>query len=462
MRTNVAFPIGNLALIDKIDLHYSFFSKLLGGVCTRAKTLKESAKFFIYNRLGECVSVHRMLSVHPEELLERIGFRKTPSERALYRDLERLGVNYAPILCKYGQLLKQYNLADNTQLMDFSSSYFEGAKSELGMLGYSRDSQPGKKQLTFGISTGLNNIPTALTIQKGNVNDAKHFDHLFNIARRILEPGSLIIMDCGGNTIPNKAKIRKHKFNYLTLKPKKRWAYKKHIHTFNENQKTEVLINDVLYKCVKVTEDGETQYIFFSNKLEEEQLAKKKRKLERELKKNEGLLRKTKKGKVLDTYLSREGLISAHGSLQKILCQANPYVTGLEGFFILESSLDEDPAKILQLYKDRDKAEKLIRDMKEGSELRPMRHWSTNAIYGYLLIVFLTNSLINLTLHLAPKPIVRNHKLLKKYLKNLTLTVVYPPKGFRFTVLSNISEEILSILGDFILRYEDKSLKLRW
>ena len=100
--------------------------------------------------------------------------------------------------------------------------------------------------------------------------------------------------------------------------------------------------------------------------------------------------------------------------------------------------------------------------MKEGTELRPIRHWSTKAIIGYLTIVFLANCVTNLTLILAKNPLVKNVKLLKKYLNNLTLTVVYPPKAFKFVVLSNISEEILSILGDFILRYEDKSLKLRW
>jgi len=57
---------------------------------------------------------------------------------------------------------------------------------------------------------------------------------------------------------------------------------------------------------------------------------------------------------------------------------------------------------------------------------------------------------------------VKNLKLLKKYLNNLTLTVVYPKNRFRFRVLANVSPEILVILGDFIYKYEDKSLDLRW
>lgn len=43
----------------------------------------------------------------------------------------------------------------------------------MGELGYSRDHRPGKRQITFGIGTGINNIPSALTIQKGNVQDKK-------------------------------------------------------------------------------------------------------------------------------------------------------------------------------------------------------------------------------------------------------------------------------------------------
>jgi hypothetical protein len=89
-------------------------------------------------------------------------------------------------------------------------------------------------------------------------------------------------------------------------------------------------------------------------------------------------------------------------------------------------------------------------------------HWSKKAIIGYITIVFLTNCLISLTRFLSKNSLVKNLKLLKKYLNNLTLTIMYPRNAFRIKILSNISEEILSIFGDFVYRYEDKSLKLRW
>ena len=53
-------------------------------------------------------------------------------------------------------------------------------------------------------------------------------------------------------------------------------------------------------------------------------------------------------------------------------------------------------------------------------------------------------------------------KVNEKFLNNLILTIVYPENRFRFSVLSNISEEILGIFGNFVYKYEDKSLKLRW
>jgi len=67
-----------------------------------------------------------------------------------------------------------------------------------------------------------------------------------------------------------------------------------------------------------------------------------------------------------------------------------------------------------------------------------------------------------LTLLRAKDTVVKNTKLLQKYLHKLTLVIIYPPTGFKWSILANISPEISSILGDFIEKYRDKSLPLRW
>ena len=463
MRKNTTFGIGNVALLDKVNAHFDFFERVFKGVSTKAKNLKESSKLFIYNRLEKCVSINRLKSVYPVELFEHLDFKSVPGDRTFYRDLERIGKHSKIIFANYQGLLKKDNMASGKQFVDFSSAYFEGNQAEMGKLGYSRDNQPGKKQVNFGISTGINGIPCALTIQKGNVQDKKHMKFILNTLKKVLPKKSLLIFDCGGNTKANKEKILNLEFNYLTLKAKKKKVYHRYIALFNDEEKQKFSLNKRPYECVKLIEGKEIKYIFFCEDLKKDQINKRNKKFEKELIKNEGKLKKTKKGKVLGTYLSREGYILAKGSLQEVLSGVkNPFITGLEGYFIIESSVDEIPEEILRNYKGRDKAEKLIRDMKEGTELRPIRHWSTLAVIGYLLIIFLTNCIINLTLFLSRSPVVKNVKLLKKYLNNLTLTIVYPKNRFRFSILANISEEIKPILGKFIQKYEDKSLELRW
>jgi transposase len=406
------------------------------------------------------------LSDLPDEYFDWLGFSSPKSDRTLNRTLERLGQKYQFIVHNHQKIIKEYGLVTDEQFPDFSSTYFEGNNSELGELGYSRDNEPGKLQITFGICTGMNGIPTALTIQKGNVQDKKHFRIMLKTAKHVLDENSVLIFDCGGNTKKNKRLVRSNKFHYITLKPKKKGPYKHLIRFYDhpDYDKISFALNDRRYTCVKVKIYHEYNYIFFSEKLYNEQMKTKEKKFLKELKKNRSKLKKTLSGKVIDEYLCDEGYILTKGQLQKVLGEIpNPYVNGLEGYFILQSSIDEDPEKILALYKDRDKAEKLIRNMKEGTELHPIRHWNDWAVIGYLLIIFLTNFLINLTLLKSEgQALVKNVKLLKKYLMNLSVTIVYPPNGFSFHVISNVSEEILSILGNYIDKYRDKSLGLRW
>ncbi len=59
-----------------------------------------------------------------------------------------------------------------------------------------------------------------------------------------------------------------------------------------------------------------------------------------------------KKGKKLGSVITKDGYIILYGSLQKTFGSIdNPFINGLEGFFSLESSVDDEPEKILSLYK---------------------------------------------------------------------------------------------------------------
>src|SRR3989338_808456 len=450
MKTNVTFSIGNVALIDKFDAQYQYFEHVFSKIGGKAKNLISSTKLFIYNKLEESYSINRIINGYSSELFNQLKFDKVPSDRSLYRDLVRIGKNYSFVLGRHQGFLKKENLLADTQFMDFSSTYHEGKGEAFGEYGYSRDNQPGKKQITFGISTGINGIPSALTIQKGNVQDKEHFRFMVKACEAILEENCLLVFDCGGNTKENKRLVRDRKFHYLTFKPKKVGPYKILVEQFNTGTKEKVTINDIGYACVKIKNKDENVYIFFSDKLKQEQLTAKGRKFEKELKKNKILLNKTKTGKNLGEYITEEGIVLAKGVLQKTLEKSENYhINGLEGFFILESSLEMTAERALALYKDKDKAEKFFRNIKEGTEIRPIRHWSKEAIIGYILVIFLTNFIVNLTLLRTPNPVVKNLKLLKKSLSKLTLVIIQSDSGFKHHLLANFSEDIRTILGNF-------------
>jgi len=456
MNKNVTFSLGNIALIDKIDSETRFFESVLEPISGRSKSFIPAVKLLISNRLDQSVSVNKILDVTPEELLETFGFEGKVSDRSLYRTLERLGERQPIILARFQQWVKDQNLVDSVQFMDFSSSYFEGKKCPLGALGYSRDGQPGKLQFTFGISVGMNGIPTMLTIQKGNVQDKAHMGSLIRLCAKVLPEKSLLVFDCGGNTKANKRKIRGLKFHYLTLKAKKKGPYRNEIAIYHAKEEDQVSfsMNDRRYSCVTHKDGEEYRYVFFSEDLAFDQLAKKTKKLEKDLEKGKNLAKKVKQGKDLDQFISPDGWIITRGHFQNVLGDiSNPYIPGLEGFFVLESSIDEAPEKILIAYKNRDKAEKFIRDLKEWAEMRPVRHWSRYAVIGYVLIVFLTKVLVSLTQVFRENSVVKNLKVLKKYLTNLTLTIVYPPFGYAIRIISNFSPELHPILGDFVRRY---------
>lgn len=463
MKSNTTIPLGAIVMLKKVENHFGLFHSLFNDVKGKAKDFIPLTKLLTCNKLTHSVSINQMNNTYPLEFMQQLRMKDVPSDRSMYRTLERIGKSFPIVLGQYQQLIKKYKLVDKKQIIDFSSTYFEGTKSELARFGYSRDKLPGKLQITFGISTGLTGIPSAITIQKGNVQDKKHMKLMIKIVSKVLPKGSILIFDTGANTKKNRQNIRGLKYHYLTLRAKKVGPYKKYINFFNTHLEkddiTHMTVNNRHYSCVKRKEDEKISYIYFCPELYLDQIKAKDRKFERQKEKGNKVLKK-RKHQVLP---SKQGWVTLLPSLQKTLTSIeNPYTTGVEGFFILESSVDKDPWKILKLYKQRDKAEKFFRALKEGIELRPLRHWNKWSVIGIFFISFLANLLINLTHILNKISPVKNVKLLKKHLINLTLTYVYPKNRFRFTVLSNVSPEILELFGDFVWKYRDKTLNLRW
>lgn len=268
MKTNSSIPLGGIVLMKKVEKRFGVLKELFSGIGGKSKGFLPCVKLHIYNKLTHSVSTHQIAETYPEEIAEYMGAKEVPAERSLYRALERVGKNFPIILERYQQLIKKHGLVDSEQVIDFSSTYLEGSKAELAELGYSRDKRPDKLQINFGISTGINGIPTAITIQRGNVQDKKHIREILKVSSKVLPENSLMIFDSGANSKKNKDKIREQHFHYLTLKPKKVGTYRKHIQYFMEQMKksevTNFETNERHYSCVEINKGNEIQYIFFS------------------------------------------------------------------------------------------------------------------------------------------------------------------------------------------------------
>jgi transposase len=152
---NVTYSLGGLALIDFAEKHYSVFSEIFGNIQEESMDFQKIIELLIYNRLTHSVSIHQIKNTYPIEVFQDLGFKHIPSERSIYRALEKVGRLSSVLLERYQLFLKKYNLAYNKKFIDFSSSYFEGTKSELGAYGYSKDKRADKMQVKFVISDDL-------------------------------------------------------------------------------------------------------------------------------------------------------------------------------------------------------------------------------------------------------------------------------------------------------------------
>ncbi len=98
MKSNVTFSIGSIALVEKINGRYHLFNFLFEKIDGKAKNLKETAKLLVTNRLDKCASIRQLPNLYPAEFYQELGFPKTPAERSTYRNLERIGENFALLL----------------------------------------------------------------------------------------------------------------------------------------------------------------------------------------------------------------------------------------------------------------------------------------------------------------------------------------------------------------------------
>ncbi len=323
------------------------------------------------------------------------------SERTLYRVLETLGANREEIISDIQDILfERYEFEHTNINMDWTSIVLHGTKAPLGKYGYSRDHRPDKKQITVGVTELADpiNVPIGLTIEPGNLNDQTHFKKTYLQSSGRLREDSLVIFDKGANSVANTQMIRADNMQYITGK-KLNKSDDKIIARF-ETYDPQMVDEESGIRGIKIEKPNSTNYLYFSEKLQKEQLESRARKVVREIKEAKAIQESIDKNKGLPKrFRINNLLVDVDYSIQTKLIELSEddavrlledkFITGREGFFCLKSSKNLTLIEALLTYRKKDSIEKIFNSLKNEIEIKPLRVWTDNSIYGALIIGFL-------------------------------------------------------------------------
>ena len=377
------------------------------------------------------------------------------NERVLYRTLETIGRNREEILCDLLNRIFLGNDFEHTDTnLDWTSIVLHGKKCKLGKYGYSRDHRPDKLQITVGVSELADpiNIPIGITVHKGNVLDLQHFPDTYNQVKSKLKKGSLIVFDKGANTKENIELIEGDELKYLTAM-KLNKSHDKIIAQFDKNDRDNVKVVDPkkgIYG-IKIVKPSSTKYFYFSESLQERQLESKARTVIKKLEEAKEIQKVIDNKKALPKkFRVNNELIEVNYSFTTKLDEMSEeeaieflkstLISGREGFFCLKSNKDLTLKRALKTYRKKDSIEKIFDSLKNEIQIKPLRVWSDDSVYGAIILGFIAQLFISLMRYEFEEIKHRSTKFIKKSLSNLTLTVNFLKNGVKRHIFANFDK----------------------
>ena len=431
---NISFPIGTVLCVQKysrkLDFE-SFFDKFK----QRGRSLPRLIEALISYRLTENRSMTKASDwINRQDVLDEFNLDNF-EQRTLFRVLETIGKNREQILFELrNQLFSLYDFEHTDINLDWSSIVLHGNNAPLGAYGYSRDHRPDKKQVTIGLAELANpiNIPIGFTIQSGNMNDQTHFKKTYEQVKDSLRPQSRIVFDKGANSKENLQQVVADKMKYLTAK-KLNKSDDKRIKAFDRT-KAEIVCSKQKVCGIKYKFPTRTDYFYFSETLKAKQLKSKMRKAEMLLQDAKLIQKSIENNKKLPKrFHINNVLVDVIYSYQTKLAEMNENdafelvkkaaINGREGFFCLTSSENLTLEEALAIYRQKDSIEKIFNSLKNEIEIKPVRVWSKNSMYGALIIGFLAQLIISLLRYDHKELKHVTPKFIKISLMNLTVTV---------------------------------------
>ena len=458
---NKSFSVGTALMID--DWYERLgLNDIIGRHKSKGIALDALVRGMLVDQLGDNFSVLQASEwMNRKEILEHYGIRKF-NAKTLYRAVELLGRNRERIIRELqDNVLELLGRPCTDVLLDWTSIVYYGDMAKLAKYGYSRDHNPGERQLTLGAAqlAPPYDVPIGLTVEAGNMNDQAHMKATYGQVRRLLAPGSLVVFDRGANDKTNSDRIELDENDYLTAK-KLNVSDDAVFQAFSKDDWGCIDAESGVY-AMKRTFPSRVNYYFFSEKLKKDHLKSRRRKAERLLAEAVAIQNSLDRGKKLPKrFRINNPLVDVHYDYQTKLVGMDEeealrllladVIDGREGCFCLTSSKDMAPAEALRIYRSKDAIEKLFHSLKSEVEIKPVRVWTEDAVFGVLLIGFIAQLMISLTRYFV-KPVKRmSTKFIIDALKKLTVTVVSMGGGLKKRFFSNFNDVNKAILADFI------------
>ena len=448
---NITFPIGTVIAIKKYSEKLDF-DQIFSRYKKRGTNLVNLLEALLTYRLTENLSTTRASEwINRPDVLEEFELSSF-EERTLFRVLEIIGDNYEEsIHLIQNSIFSLYEFPHTDINLDWTSFVLWGTKAELGAYGYSRAHRHDKKQITVGISQLREpmNIPVGLTIQQGNMNDQTHFPKTFLQICDKLKPNSLTVFDKGAKSEKNTDLVLAHNMKYLSAK-KLNSSDDKRIKSFIKCTENCVDIIQGVYGEI-IQYPSRTDYFFFSEQLQRDQIEAKLRLAEKKLTEAKEIQKALSKGKSLPKrFTINNPLVDIKYTYQTKLTQLteeqakklvqDAIINGREGFFCLVSSEKLTLAEALKTYRMKDSIEKIFQSLKNEINIKPLRVWSTKSLYGAILVGFLAQLIISLMRYDYEELKNISPKFIKISLMNLTVTIEMLENKRKNLIYSNFEQ----------------------
>lgn len=461
---NISFPIGTIHTVD--DYYEKLgFSRVFGKHKKKGLSIDSLVKALISYKLTENLSISKASDwINRPEVLKEFNLEEF-EQRTLFRTPEIIGENVLEIVADIQDILFDlYDFEHTDTNLDWTSITLHGKKARLGKYGYSREHRPDKKQITLGLSELASpiNVPVGFTVRAGNVTDVEHFNYTYGQIKRKLREGSLVIFDKGAHSKENVETILNDNLKYLSSK-KLNTSDDKRIKKFRKTKAELIDEKDGIYG-IKYEKPSRIDYFFFSEKLKKDRLKTKHRRalkkfeeaqaIQDSIDNNKGLPKRFQiNNELVDVTYQYQTKLKELSKKDALKLVKSAQINGREGFFCLVSNKDLTLQEALATYRKKDSIEKKIDSLKNVVEIKPIRVWSDNSIYGMLVIGFIAQLFLSLIQYEHEELKHTSTKFIKNSLSNLTVTVEFGKSPRRRYIYSNfdpINEMILAQKGVLI------------